>query len=109
MEVPYLNKEQYLIGNLAVALNTDIHFTSPDYYIGGAGDTCFSGNLLLILGWKILIVEELIQIAKLDWRSWFRSFCRHAENVSMEVENGDVGEGPRFHEDASFEIIVAEA
>jgi len=48
---------------LAKALSQDIHYSLPDYYMRGAGDTYFSGKMLAKLGRIIVIAQELRGLA----------------------------------------------
>ena len=48
---------------LAKALSTDIHYSLPDYYMNGAGDTYFSGKMLEKLGRIIITASELKGLA----------------------------------------------
>ena len=47
-----------LLPDLRKALKTDIHFTIPENYMQGAGDTYFSGKILAKLARILLIAEE---------------------------------------------------
>lgn len=51
------------IPSLAKALETDIDYKLPDYYMNGAGDTYFSGKMLAKLGRIIIIGSELKGLA----------------------------------------------
>uniref|UniRef100_A0A7S4SAK7 glucan endo-1,3-beta-D-glucosidase n=2 Tax=Ditylum brightwellii TaxID=49249 RepID=A0A7S4SAK7_9STRA len=48
-----------IIPSLADAISSDIHFSLPDYFMAGAGDTYFSGKMLAKLGRIIVIASEL--------------------------------------------------
>ncbi len=48
---------------LAQALNKDIHYSIPEYFERGAGDTYFSGKMLAKLGRIIVIALELKGLA----------------------------------------------
>ena len=49
---------------LAKAISKDIHYSLPDNYMRGAGDTYFSGKMLAKLGRIIVIAQELRGLAE---------------------------------------------
>jgi hypothetical protein len=52
----------WAIGPLAKSLNYDIHYTLPDYFQHGIGDTYFSGKMLAKLGRILMVTEEVREI-----------------------------------------------
>eukprot|EP00957_Ditylum_brightwellii_P165783 12621748-Ditylum_brightwellii.AAC.1 len=52
-----------IIPSLAEAVSADIHFSLPDNYMAGAGDTYFSGKMLAKLGRIVVIASELRGLA----------------------------------------------
>jgi hypothetical protein len=56
-------KPEY-VPHIAEALMEDIHYSLPDFYTRGAGDTYFSGKMLGKLARIILIQEELEQLCQ---------------------------------------------
>lgn len=58
-----------MVASIQAALKTDIHFTPPENYMSGAGDTYFSGKILAKLARIVLVANEVGGVPKKDFNS----------------------------------------
>jgi endoglucanase Acf2 len=56
-----------MLGAIRAALQKDIHYSLPDNYMRGAGDTYFSGKMLAKLARIILIAQEVGGVSRNDF------------------------------------------
>lgn len=93
-----------VIPALAKAISTDIHFTLPEYYMAGAGDTYFSGKQLAKLGRIIIIASELRGLAATPGSDSFDlddSNERELRRIVQECKSADLPS------DATIESAIA--
>ncbi len=68
--------------NLANAINEDIKFRIPDYFLHGAGDTYFSGKILAKLSRILLISEEVKEICSKP-KKYGKSYVHACSKVKL--------------------------
>jgi endoglucanase Acf2 len=56
-----------MLSDLRAAVQKDIHYSLPDNYMRGAGDTYFSGKMLAKLARIILIAQEVGGVSRNDF------------------------------------------